>query len=312
MIHNRADLYARIKTIGGIADLSARAKFRLTGSDRVRYLNGQLTSDVRKLNAGESQYACVTTAKGKLCGDLFITAYPDSLFVDAEPSLRESLQARLERYIIADDAILDDVTGEYAILHQMLPPGGHSSGVEGVARNRFASQVSDYEGVDFIVPSSQKEELWRLFAETFPVIDAEMQEALRIEAGIPRWGFELNEDTLPPEAGLDRTAIDYHKGCYIGQEVISRLKSVGHVNRTLRGFILDLPSEGDHAAFAGADLLDNGKPAGRLTSTAYSFGLDTPVALGYLKRGIDGPRLTARAANGRTCNAEVKELPLIV
>src|SRR5438128_9673699 len=101
-----AEIYADFKKRGGIADLSSRAKFHLTGSDRVRFLNGQVSNDVRKLSPRESLHACVMTPKGKMCGDIFISAGPDFLRIDAEPALRESLAARLERYIIADDVTI--------------------------------------------------------------------------------------------------------------------------------------------------------------------------------------------------------------
>ncbi|HEX8312071.1 MAG TPA: hypothetical protein VF614_12180, partial [Chthoniobacteraceae bacterium] len=98
-----AAVYARCRTEGGVVDLSTRVKLRVTGADRVRYLNGQLTCDVRKLTPGVAVAACVLTAKGKLCGEVLITAAPEAVYIDGDPSLREALPARLERYIVADD-----------------------------------------------------------------------------------------------------------------------------------------------------------------------------------------------------------------
>ena len=156
--------------------------------------------------------------------------------------------------------------------------------------------------------------IWPTLVEKFPAIDEEMLETLRIEAGIPRWGRELGEETIPVEAGLDRTAIDYHKGCYIGQEVISRLKSIGHVNKELRGFIsLDgKPPAAGMRLFAPGD---SGREAGWLTSAAYSFALEKDVALGYLKRGTTAGILDARppgeAGSQKAVPVEMKELPII-
>jgi folate-binding protein YgfZ len=121
---------------------------------------------------------------------------------------------------------------------------------------------------------------------------------LRVEAGIPKWGAELNENTLPPEAGLDRTHIDYHKGCYIGQEVISRLKSIGHVNRRLVGFVSNSGAQLE----AGWEIYpsapnDSPPAAGTLTSAAWSFALEKPVALGYLRRAFAVGEYLARPAN---------------
>lgn len=299
--------YAEVRARGGIADLSARTKLRLTGADRVRYLNGQVTNDVRKLQPGVSLYACVTTAKGKLSADVQITAGPDFLLVDADPSLRESLLARLERYIIADDVTIEDVTDSVALLH-LLREGNPSALPELTDGAVVTSRRVGIAGADLFFPSERKPEILDHLSTERREISEELLEILRIEAGVPRWGFELGEDTLPPEAGLDLTAIDYHKGCYIGQEVISRIKSVGHVNKELRGFVAP-----DGAKLTPDMLLFHGeKPAGRLTSTTHSFGLERPVALGYLKRGIEAETLTARTAAGEnTCTVEVKALPLV-
>ena len=144
------------------------------------------------------------------------------------------------------------------------------------------------------------------------ILDETLADLIRIEAGVPRWGQELDENTLPPEAGLEPTHIDYHKGCYIGQEVISRLKSVGHVNRQLTGFI----AEGGTPLAAGLRLFPAGAGAasvGLLTSVAFSFALEKTIALGYLKRGSPTGALHARAADGTGASAivTVQELPFV-
>lgn len=286
---------------GGIADLSDRVKLRLTGADRVRYLNGQVTANVQRVTPEAGVPACVTTAKGRLCGDIFIHASSDALFVDADASLRESLPARIERYIIADDVTLEDVTEELHLIHLI---GGE---VPGAARaNRFGRA-----GFDLLVPRVDFEKTWNALSASRAVLDEPLIESLRVEAGIPRWGRELDEDTLPPEAGLDRTHVDYHKGCYVGQEVISRLKSIGHVNRRLvRITAADRePLVPGWRLFApGADQ----KEIGVVTSVAWSFALDRPVALGYLKRGSPTGELLARAAEESGAGRVVTtlELPL--
>ena len=311
-----AEAYEHWRQHGGVFDLSARAKLRLRGEDRIRYLNGQVTANVMKLGPRATLPACVTTAKGKLSAEVFLSASESALFLDAESELRETLAPRLERYIVADDVTLDDVTEQYALLHFAGP---EAAGTEFVSQfspsvvrrsRRFGSL-----GWDILLELSEFSEMapfsevlatflatgeWRLVAP-------ELAETIRIEAGIPRWGHELGEDTLPPEAGLDRTHIDYAKGCYIGQEVISRLKSVGHVNRQLTGFIAatDEPLEAGWPVFA-SDAPE--KPIGELTSAAWSFALAKPVALGYLKRGSPtGGLLTGPL--GRTAIAAA-ELPL--
>jgi folate-binding protein YgfZ len=300
MIATAAD-YLRFQQEGGIADLSARAKLRLTGADRIRYLNGQVTANVTRLPTGAAQPACVTTAKGKLCADVFLSAAPDSpaVLIDAEPSLREPLLARLERYIISDDAVLEDVTAEFALLHLLrLDPATHPLAAQALPlRARRFGQ----EGWDLWLPT----EHWSALRSQYEgcILPDSLLESLRLEAGLPRWGFELGEDTLPPEAGLDLTHIDYHKGCYVGQEVISRVKSVGHVNRHLRGFL----TAGGQPLAPGWRLFAPeapAKPLGHITSAAWSFALAKPIALGYLKRGSPA-QLRAGPADGGGPELEV-------
>jgi folate-binding protein YgfZ len=251
----------------------------------------------------------VTTAKGKLSADIFISAEPDALLIDAETELREALLARLERYIIADDVTVEDVTEQYALFHLLggqLPDTAPLPGARLQRAQRFGE-----EGVDIFVPAGDADTVRAQLTASRPLIDEELVQVLRIERGIPRWGRELTEDTLPPEARLENTHIDYHKGCYIGQEVISRLRSVGHVNRQLLGFV---STSGEPLAtgmrlFAPAD---PSRQVGTLTSAAWSFALEKPVALGYLRRGSPTDDLLALPADADAPAVHVtaRELPL--
>ncbi|MEA3187808.1 MAG: tRNA-modifying protein YgfZ [Chthoniobacter sp.] len=302
----RADLYAEAKERGGLIDLSRRAKWRVTGADRVRFLNGQVSNDVRKLAPGTSLHACVLTAKGKMSGDVFISAEPDFLRMDTEPVLREAMSLRLERYIVADDVALEDVTDEFALVHLVIGSAKlMPSGIAGVTQtnaHRFA-----HPGIDLLMPGDALGETWRALSEDFAPLDDSISESLRIEAGVPRWGAELGENTIPTEAGLDRVAVDFHKGCYIGQEIVSRIKSGGHVNRALHGFV----SQG--ALAVGMELFAAGseQPVGKLTSAGWSFGLEKYAALGYLKRGVEADIFEARAQGASAQKVEARPLPLI-
>jgi folate-binding protein YgfZ len=302
-------LYRESRQRGAVVDLSGRTQLVLTGPDRVRYLNGQVTSDVRKLSPGQTQMACVTTAKGKLCADVCIAAREDALIVDAEPGLREALLARLERYIVADDVTIEDATDLQALLHyigQARPPVSETG-------QRAAARRFGRDGWDLRLPRDGFAGARESLLAGQIILDDILAELLRIEAGIPRWGCELDENTLPPEAALDSTHIDYHKGCYIGQEVISRLRSVGHVNRRLTGFVAaDATASlepGTPLFAAGADT----PSIGVLTSTAYSFTFEKPIALGYLKRGSPAEGLFARPADaiGAPVAVTVRELPFV-
>jgi folate-binding protein YgfZ len=307
--------YLDYRRRGGGADLSNRVKLRFTGADRVRYLNGQLTADIRKLASGQSVPACVLTAKGKLCADVVVTAQPEALLVDADETLQEVLLPRFERYIIADDVEVEDVTTSLKLLHFLPPPSEASEWPETTdfrAMGATAARRFGRLGFDFFLPEDVSKEMWTRLADGHALLEEGLLEILRIEAGIPRWGRELTEATLPPEAGLDRTHIDYHKGCYIGQEVISRIKSVGHVNRRLCGFV----SVAGTPLTAGSQLAipgDESGPVGSLTSSTQSFALEKEIALGYLKRGSPTGELLARPADATGAEAvvAVRELPFL-
>lgn len=259
-------------------DLGMRCLLEVRGPDAVRYLNGQVTQDVRLLarHPRQALASCVTDAKGRL--QAFVTLYePDAaraaIWIEAPLELRESLLARISRYLIADDAEIDDISEQYRLLHLIDEP---------MLENDFSSSRFGVAGSDRWLPAGTDltdVEWW----------SAEQAESLRIEHGIPAWGHELTEGMLPPEADLDATAISYQKGCYIGQEVISRIKSAGKLNRRLFRFLL----EGD-GAVGGAILTDeSGNAIGEMTSIA------APHALGYLsKKGFGQTNFEVRLPDG--------------
>ena len=288
-------------------NLSDRAKFRVTGSDRVRFLNGQLTNELRDAKPGQTIYACVLTAKGKLCGDLFVTPLEDAFLLDCHPALRESLLTRLEKYAIADDVEFCDQTEELALFHILRPELPQAILPEGTVSlaNRF-----NVESHDLLVPVALKNVVPQLLQEK--VLESEQVETFRIERGIPEWGHELSEDVIPNEAGLDKRAISYTKGCYVGQEVISRLKSLGHVNRNLRGVQL---INGRGLTIDDKLVNDSGQQIGTITSVAKSEQLGGWIGLAYVKRNFDQPgiRHQLQAPNNSDLigTAELRSLPFI-
>ena len=289
-----------------LLDLSDRAKFRVTGKDRTRFLNGQLTNDILGLHAGSAIYACALTAKGKLCADLFVAATDQNHYLDTESVLRESLAARLEKYIIADDVTLEDVTDQFGLFHLIEPKApGPSESLEVLLSTRFGQA-----GFDLWFPLGQAASVLERLNQH--PLDAEALETLRIEQGVARWGTELSENVLPNEADLDKRAISYTKGCYLGQEVISRIKSLGHVNRHLRGL---LPAS-DILVQVGDKLIDateTGKEVGFITSVGRSRSLGRQIALGYIRRGFDAPGTTLQVRRNNTLigSLQVCSLPFI-
>jgi folate-binding protein YgfZ len=252
--------------------LTPRALWRFSGPDAQRYLNGQVTNDVTLLADGQGCHAAVCTAKGRMEGDVFISKNGDDYFLDADPSLRESLGARLEKYLIADDAVCEDVSDLWSISHVFgaAPVPAPATGFA-IPHARFG-----LPGQDIWMPSSGC-----LVAGDH--VDADVVETVRLEKGVPLWGRELTTNTLPPEAGPYLLAsISYTKGCYVGQETIARLKSVGHVNRTL------VFLRGDSATFPkpGAKLHDGEKEVGSITSAGLSPTLERGIALGYVQRAL--------------------------
>lgn len=299
--------YERLVRCGGVGDLSSRVEVLVTGADRVRYLNGQVTSDVKKLGIWGSGPACLTTAKGRMCAEVMVTKGEEGIYVDGEEGLGGTLLERLGRYIIADDVNLEEVAVGRRLLHYLGEEPVEMGGVRKVRVNRFGR-----EGWDVRISAEDFERNEEGYFPKSKRVDARILEILRVEAGIPRWGYELGEETLPPEAGLDRTHIDYHKGCYVGQETISRLKSVGHVNRELRGMVWE---GGGIPEIGGLIFGEGGERAGGVvTSVAYSFALEKWIALGYVKRGISAGQVCIRPASGEgeEVRMAVHALPFVV
>jgi folate-binding protein YgfZ len=283
--------------------LSPRAVYALSGADRVRFLNGQLTNDILRLAESHTIHACALNAKGKLEGDLFVTAWTNEMFLDWDAVLTEKLVPRLERYMIADDVELE--LRDYRLYHsfEAIESGQLPPEMRAASSERFRKP-----GFDLFVPESIRADLSEILHR--PVLSEAETEVLRIEQGLPKWGAELNENVIPVEAGLDRDAINYEKGCYLGQEVISRIRSIGHVNRHLRG-VLQIAG---NALVVGARLLaGEQKEIGQVTSTASSPRLGKTIGLAFVRRGFGQPgsrySLKPPESSSGSGEVEISELP---
>lgn len=243
-----------------IADLSAlRNRLRVTGVDRVEFLHGQCTNDIKRLGVGDTCYAAFLNAKGKMRGEGHILCLSDAFLMETSPGLAASL----EKFIITEDVVIEDVS---AALGEWLVIGCRPADLPADAVT-FRHPL----GLGVISCERMKE-----------IIDAGALEALRIEAGEPRWGVDMDENTIPNEAGLERRAISYDKGCYIGQETIARIKTYGHVNRQLVQLAVmgeDVPARGDKIALEGREV-------GQVTSALFSSRLGKSLALGYVRREL--------------------------
>ena len=340
--------YRALHESAGVLDLSFRSRMCLLGADRVRFLHGQVTNDVKKLRVGEGCYAALTTAKGKMQSDLNIFCLQDELLLDFEPGLAPVVTERLEKYIVADDVQVVDVMPHYGLLSVQGPKAeavvravglsaevpqpslsslkisdatfgeiylaihARLAGSAGIspASSKTATDAARGQdagapkpGFDLFVP------LQSLAAVADKLVAAAKSvggcvcgwnafEVVRLEAGIPRFGVDMDETHLASECGIEARAISYHKGCYIGQEVLNRIHSVGHVNRELRQ--LRLGPEAQALPQRGAKLFHDDKEVGAITSAAFSLQQGCIVVLGYVHREANmvGTRLSLRSDSG--------------
>jgi len=194
-----------------------RCVFRLSGPDRVRYLNGQVSNNVAGPLHEKAVPACLCSLKGKVEALVWISAVGEDLILDGELQQREFLAERLDRYLIADDCELFDETGDWTLIHHLRSNG------DGVESRRLSEPGRDLwiRGEDPGLPGSTR-------------ISQEEWGILLIRSGVPESGLEITGDEFPAELGLDQWAVDFHKGCYLGQEIVSRIESVGRVKRALR------------------------------------------------------------------------------
>jgi folate-binding protein YgfZ len=263
-------------------DLSERAKFRIAGADRLRFLNGQITNDLRKASETSAIEACILNAKGKTDAHIFVSASGESFLVDAPADLRETLKVRLERYVIADDVQIEDVTDQFSLFHVLSQQSPALEYGRIVSVRRFAEP-----GWDIWSGAAQHDAVLQELSLRWTLCDSDAAEVMRIEQGIPRWGRDLTQEIIPIEANLEQRAIDYQKGCYIGQEVISRIKMSGQTNKRLCGLI----SVDNILLQQGMKLVPPsapGKEVGWITSASRSETIGKEIALGYVKRGFNG------------------------
>ncbi len=317
----------------GVLDLSFRGRICLVGADRVRFLHGQVTNDVKRLQFGEGCYAAITTTKGKIQSDLNIYALKDELLLDFEPGLAGLVTERLERFVVADDVQVVDVAAHYGLLSVQGPASTNViRGLEvftSIPEKRFQFvSVSDATwgeiylmnrprlnsaGFDLFVPTASLGAVAdRLIAAARAqggrAVGWNAFETARIVAGVPRFGADMDESHLAQECGIETAAISYNKGCYIGQEVINRIHSIGHVNRSLcrltaSSEMKELPPKGTALTAAGTEV-------GNITSAAGRDG--TIHLLGYVRREANqtGAELTL-TLDGRDYAVRVAGPPVV-
>jgi len=283
--------YEALRDRAAWIDLSARGKIKLTGEDRARLLHAMTTNHIQQLTPGTGCYAFFLNDKGRVIADANILCRPDYFLLDVEPETRQPLYQHLDRFIIADDVTLEDTTDSIATIAIEGPQA-----VDVLQRAGLPIPEAEYSTVDsdesviarlnstgspgffVFVPVAEKSALIsRLEAAGAEPADAAAARVVRLEHGKPRYSEDISERFLAQEANQPQ-ALHFSKGCYLGQEIVERVRSRGQIHRVLKPLILETkepPAPGTKLNAGGADA--------EITSAAYSPALDKVVALAYVR-----------------------------
>ncbi len=290
---------------GGCAvyDLGYRAKLSLTGSDRVRWLNGMVTNNIRDLAVDRGVYAFLLNPQGKILGDLYAYNRGESITVDTDATQVEKLVATFDHYIIMDDVEVKNISEQLTALGVAGPKADEvlkAAGFSLPAMSELQAQAASWNGVECTVVRSDAPlfpayEIWIAPAQVKGLWDAsiaagatavgsEAVEMNRVVSGIPQLGVDIRERDLPQETEQAR-ALNFNKGCYVGQEIVERIRSRGAVHRKFSGFLADA------AVAPGSKIVVGEKEVGEITSATSVMlgGSERHVALGYIRREAGTP-----------------------
>jgi tRNA-modifying protein YgfZ len=306
-----------------LIDRSGSGRILVTGADRRSYLQGLLTNDIEALTPGTGCYAAMLTAQGRMLTDMRVLELGDAILLDVPAAVTSSVRDHLDRFVFAEDVQVEDVTltraevGVYGpgALHALVnacTEGAAPSALFETTRVRVAdadailvrSDEAGVAGYDVIVDADRAESVTAALVAAGAVAVSEADaEAVRIESGRPRFGRDMDTDTIPLEAGLEARAISRTKGCYVGQEVIVRVQDRGHgrVAKRLVGLVFDA---GSPIPAAGARIVSGDREIGRVTSATWSPALGHPIALGYVHRDFvaDGTEVSIDGASAKVAS----------
>ena len=318
--------YVAVRHGVGLLDRSDLGVLEVTGRDRATFLHAMLSNDVKSLSAGQGCAASFLDVHGKVQTLLVVLALDDRILLLTPPGLAAATLEALDKFLFSEKANFRDATGEHAVLvlagPDALPLIRRLAGT-GPAEPAWSHTVGTIEGATVrlvrgpgetgeaeiwvLAAAGGHDALWRaaVGAGARP-IGLTAWETLRLEAGTPAFGRDVDSSVLLPEvAGFERL-VSYTKGCYIGQEVVVRIRDRGHVNRYLRGLVL----EGETVPARDSAVTIDGVDVGRVTSAAWSFGLKRPIALAYIRRQHAEPGTSvAVQIEGRGVPATVSALP---
>lgn len=313
-----------VREASGLFDFSFRGKFAMKGRDHAKFLHRMVSNDIKRLAPGQGTYATLLNPQGHILADMRLYCAIDRFFVDTDADLRAKALLALKRYVVGDQVEFEPLD-LYALAFQgprsrpLLEKTLHIDLPEMQEFDHFATNYAGFP-VRVVCASSTGEEGYEVWAgvkgllavwgaacgqaPTYGMLPCGTQalETLRIEAGIPRYGQELGEDTIPNEAEL-WNALSFNKGCYVGQEIVERARSRGHVNWKLIGLIV----EAKGPPRPGEKLARDGKEIGEVTSSCVSPTLGKTIAMAYLRREVSEPGTKLAFPSGTI--AEVVALP---
>ena len=296
--------YEAVKNGVALIDKSYRAFLSFAGPDRVRYLNAILTNNIKDLTPGQGNVSLFLNPQGHIQAEVETYAEAERLFCISFAMIRESLIAALDKYIIMDDVTLTDETDRYGTLAlegpktadvvkeltglnltELAELGWRDSPLGEIPCRVFRRSAGGVAGADFLIEREHLAEAWSWLVKTVKnhggiAVGYTALNALRLQQGIPWFGYDFGEKQIPHEAGLQDSHISYTKGCYTGQEIVERVRSRGQVNRVRVSLKFDakVPPE------AGTSLLIDGKEVGTLTRSGFSPALGSAIGMGYVRR----------------------------
>lgn len=301
--------YRWLREGAALLDQNYRVWLDFTGPDRARYLNAVLTNNVRDLQLGRGAVSLLLNPQGHILAELETYAMADRIRVATYQLNRERTIETLERFVIMDDVTITDATdqiGAIAIEGPKTPQvlaSLNAPAIDGLEDLQFVDaeiggvkcqmlkrSPGGVASAEFVASRTDLPKLWSALLNAVsaqgggPAGCAALS-AVRLEQGIPWYGYDFGDAEIPHEAGLETSHISYSKGCYTGQEIVERVRSRGHVNRKRVGVAFS----GDAVPPANAELTANGAPAGRVTRAAFSYALNRPIAMAYLRRESTAP-----------------------
>jgi tRNA-modifying protein YgfZ len=277
-------------------DLTGRGVIRVTGEDRARLLHAMTTNKIQGIQPGQWRYAFFLSAQGRMLADANVVCTEHELLLDVEPGSREFLLDHLDKFIIADDVELTDISDETAVVSLEGPTA--EALAASLSHKAWPISSTGAPAVRFYVPLAVKPALISVLNSGGAVAaTAGDAEKVRLEHARPRYGADLTADHIPHEARLGG-AVHFSKGCYIGQEIVERVRSRGRPNRLLTHFEI----EGSEPIANGEKLLADGKEVGQITSSAYSPAEERTLAFGYVRTEFADPGKHVLAGT-RTANA---------